>query len=59
MPNPYDFEVDGRHIVGTAGQPIDDIARFTRISDRLEILERTLEWGHMAPSAPDTLREFN
>ncbi|KAK3914976.1 DNA polymerase delta subunit 2 [Frankliniella fusca] len=55
-PNPYDFEVDGRRIIGTAGQPVDDIAAFTRISDRLEILQRTLEWGHLAPSSPDTLR---
>ncbi|XP_034235818.1 DNA polymerase delta subunit 2 [Thrips palmi] len=55
-PNPYDFQVDGRRIIGTSGQPIDDIAKFTRISDRLTILERTLEWGHLAPSAPDTLR---
>lgn len=54
--NPYDFEVDGRRIIGTAGQPVDDIASFSRISDRLLILQRTLEWGHLAPSAPDTIR---
>lgn len=39
----------------TSGQPQDDIARYSRMEDRLEILERTLEWGHLAPTAPDTL----
>lgn len=39
----------------TSGQPQDDIAKYSRMEDRLEILERTLEWGHLAPTAPDTL----
>lgn len=53
--NPYDFAVDGVRIVGTSGQPVDDIYRFSSLEDHLEILEKTLRMGHLAPTAPDTL----
>lgn len=53
--NPYDCSVDGVRILGTSGQPVDDIKRYSNLDDSLEILERTLEWGHIAPTAPDTL----
>ena len=43
--------------LGTSGQNVDDIYKFCTLSDRLEILHRTLEWSHMAPTAPDTLGE--
>lgn len=44
-------------ILGTSGQPVDDVRRYSDIDDPLEILEKTLEWGHIAPTAPDTLGE--
>ena len=53
--NPYKFELGGRHILGTSGQPIDDIARFSKMTDPLDMLEHTLEWAHLAPTCPDTL----
>lgn len=55
VPNPYDCNIDGVRFLVTSGQPQDDIAKYSRMEDRLEILERTLEWGHLAPTAPDTL----
>ena len=39
----------------TSGQPLDDLYRFTQTEDRLELLEQTLQWRHLAPGAPDTL----
>ncbi len=44
-----------RSILGTSGQNIDDLWRCTATEDRLELLASTLAWGHVAPSAPDTL----
>ena len=38
---------------------MDDVKRYTDIEDSLDILERMLEWGHIAPTAPDTLSEYN
>ncbi|KAK7113051.1 DNA polymerase delta subunit 2-like [Littorina saxatilis] len=53
--NPHDCSVDGVRILGTSGQPVDDIKRYSDIDDSMDILEKTLEWGHLAPTAPDTL----
>ncbi|KAG8787350.1 hypothetical protein FRC20_011724 [Serendipita sp. 405] len=43
------------HLLGNGGQPLDDIFRYIRSSDRLGIACETLKWRHMAPTAPDTL----
>ncbi|GFS16721.1 DNA polymerase delta subunit 2 [Elysia marginata] len=53
--NPCDLTVEGLRIMGTAGQPVEDIYRFSEMEDRLAMLENTLVWGHTAPTAPDTL----
>ncbi|XP_070581027.1 DNA polymerase delta subunit 2-like isoform X2 [Ptychodera flava] len=53
--NPYDANIGGMRFLGTAGQNIDDIYRFSTMEDALEILEKTLMSCHMAPTAPDTL----
>lgn len=38
---------------------MDDIKRYSDIDDSMDILEKTLEWGHLAPTAPDTLSEYS
>ena len=53
--NPCDAHLDGVHIMGTSGQNIEDIAKYSVCDDRLQCLENTLRWGHLAPTAPDTL----
>ncbi len=53
--NPYRAELDGRLIVGTSGQNLDDIYRFSLEAQPLNLLEMLLEWQHLAPTAPDTL----
>lgn len=53
--NPYSFSVDGIKFLGTSGQPVQDMYKYSAGEDRMEMLESTLKWGHMAPTAPDTL----
>jgi len=55
LPNPCDMTFKGVRVMGTSGQPIDDICCYSEIDDPLEALENTLKWGHLAPTAPDTL----
>jgi DNA polymerase delta subunit 2 len=55
VPNPYSCKVDGLNIMGTSGQPVQDIFKYTSFDDHLEILEQTLKCAHLAPTAPDTL----
>ena len=57
--NPHEFEVDGVAFLGTSGQNIEDIDRYSTDEDRLRMLEHVLEWGHLAPTAPDTLTAYS
>ncbi|DBA81928.1 hypothetical protein WJX77_005299 [Trebouxia sp. C0004] len=53
--NPHEFEVDGISFLGTSGQNLDDIYKYSVEENRLTLLQRMLEWGHLVPTAPDTL----
>lgn len=55
--NPAWISIGDRKLLGTAGQNIDDIYKYVDEpeSNRIEMALRTLEWGHLAPTAPDTL----
>lgn len=53
--NPYRCMVEGLLFVGTSGQPITDIIKNSSMIDPLDALEKTLIWGHICPTAPDTL----
>lgn len=39
----------------TSGQPLDDMLKYIDSIDRLGLAVQTLEWRHIAPTAPDTL----
>lgn len=41
--------------LGTSGQNIDDLKKYSEANDTLEFMERTLRWRHLAPTAPNTL----
>jgi hypothetical protein len=41
--------------LSTSGQNIHDIFKFVHSDDHLDIMESTLKWRHIAPTAPDTL----
>jgi len=53
--NPYSCRIGGRLVTGTSGQPINDILKNSTLETALDALEKTLEWRHMCPTAPDTL----
>ncbi|XP_039212426.1 DNA polymerase delta subunit 2 [Crotalus tigris] len=53
--NPYQANIDGVRFLGTSGQNVSDIFKYSSMSDYLEILEWTLRIGHVSPTAPDTL----
>lgn len=41
--------------LGTSGQNVSDIQKYSSVDSHLEILENTLRLRHLAPTAPDTL----
>lgn len=53
--NPYKASIEGVRFLGTAGQNVSDIQKYSSLNSHLEILEETLRLRHIAPTAPDTL----
>uniref|UniRef100_A0A8C7YNJ6 DNA polymerase delta subunit 2 n=2 Tax=Oryzias sinensis TaxID=183150 RepID=A0A8C7YNJ6_9TELE len=53
--NPFEASIDGVRFLGTSGQNVCDIQRYSSMDSHLEILEETLQLRHLAPTAPDTL----
>ncbi|XP_027352479.1 DNA polymerase delta small subunit isoform X4 [Abrus precatorius] len=53
--NPHSFELDNVRFLGTSGQNVDDLEKYSEAKDKLEFMERTLRWRHLAPTAPNTL----
>ncbi|XP_014203660.1 DNA polymerase delta small subunit-like [Copidosoma floridanum] len=57
--NPWIGKIGSRVIAGSSGQPIMDIMKVSDVDiSPLGWLEKTLEWQHYAPTAPDTLAEY-
>ncbi|XP_038558392.1 DNA polymerase delta subunit 2 [Micropterus salmoides] len=56
--NPYMANIDGVRFLGTSGQNVCDIQKYSSLDSHLEILEETLRLRHLAPTAPDTLGCF-
>lgn len=56
--NPYKFTLAGNSFLGTAGQNVSDVYRFTTSHDRLATHENIFTWRHLFPTAPDTLGCF-
>lgn len=53
--NPYQADIDGVRFLGTSGQNVSDIQKYSSLDSHLDILEDTLRLRHLAPTAPDTL----
>lgn len=56
--NPYQFTADGVDFLGTSGQGVDDVYRYSSLADRKKIAENIVQYGHLFPTAPDTLTCF-
>lgn len=56
--NPHEFQIDGFTFLGTSGQNVEDVYKYSSREDRLVILESILDWGHLVPTAPDTLSSY-
>ncbi|KAH8147721.1 uncharacterized protein LAJ45_08186 [Morchella importuna] len=56
--NPWTAEVGGVGLLGTSGQPLDDVYKYVEGEDRLAMAERLLRWRVVAPTAPDTLWSY-
>ncbi|KAF5750661.1 DNA polymerase delta small subunit isoform X2 [Tripterygium wilfordii] len=54
--NPHCFELDSIRFLGTSGQNVHDLEKYSEAKDKVEFMERTLRWRHLAPTAPNTLR---
>lgn len=55
MTNPTWMEIGERSFLTTGGQTVDDVFKYLPGKSRLAMANRTLEWRHVAPTAPDTL----
>ncbi|KAK6941918.1 DNA polymerase delta subunit, OB-fold domain [Dillenia turbinata] len=53
--NPHSFDLDDIRFLETSGQNIDDLVKYSEATYKLEFMERTLRWRHLAPTAPNTL----
>lgn len=67
--NPSRYDIEGIDLLATSGQNIDDICKYVipyqkqdelpvpndTIEHRLDLMECTLRWQNIAPTAPDTL----
>ncbi|XP_049874101.1 DNA polymerase delta subunit 2 [Pectinophora gossypiella] len=53
--NPYECDIGGFLCLGTSGEPVKDIMRYSKLDSHLEILKKTLQWRHLAPTCPDTV----
>jgi DNA polymerase delta subunit 2 len=55
-PNPYQGHFHNDiYILGHSGQPLNNMTKYMVIDNKLDLMERTLEWRHIAPTAPDSL----
>ncbi|XP_026762534.2 DNA polymerase delta subunit 2 [Galleria mellonella] len=53
--NPYECDIAGFTCLGTSGEPIKDIMRYSNVNNALDAMRSTLKWRHMAPTCPDTV----
>ena len=56
--NPYLFTLNDLAFIGTSGENVDNIRQCSSIGNTMDIMQSTLRWGHLAPSAPNDLRSY-
>ncbi|KRX01172.1 hypothetical protein PPERSA_08273 [Pseudocohnilembus persalinus] len=58
LSNPCHIECNDVQMIGTGGQNIQDLKQYSNLGrdgDDLQIIENNILWGHLAPTAPDSL----
>jgi len=55
QPNPYSANIAGKVVLGTSGQNVANIVKCSSLEGEMQALRKTVEWRHLAPTAPDTL----
>ncbi|CAK89517.1 unnamed protein product (macronuclear) [Paramecium tetraurelia] len=60
LSNPTEFTLGDLKILGTSGQNISDIKKCSQVKNQedVDLLEMTMFYGNIAPTAPDTLISF-
>lgn len=53
--NPYECKIEDRLVLGTSGQNVTNIQKYSNIEDPLDALRSIARWSHIAPTSPDTL----
>lgn len=56
--NPYAASFDGVIFLGSSGQNVKSLYEMTKQDEAVDILDDTLTWRHMAPSAPDSVASY-
>lgn len=56
--NPYECVIEDRLVLGTSGQNVSNILKYSNIDGPLNALRSIAEWSHIAPTSPDTLACF-
>lgn len=67
--NPYRFHIEGLEILALAGQSINDLCKYVipaqgssqdqdTLEHRLDLMECTMKWQNIIPTAPDTLWSY-
>jgi DNA polymerase delta subunit 2 len=56
--SPHAFEAGGVSFLGTSGQNVDDVLRYSELEGGVAALEALLTWRHLVPTAPDTLAAY-
>lgn len=57
--NPYYFDYKNVSYLGTSGENIQTIFQTSNYKEGIEIMEKTLDWGNISPSAPDLQRCYS
>lgn len=53
--NPYEACVAGVRLLGTSGENVNNIMKYSGYESRMDIIQLTMECGHISPTCPDTL----